>query len=284
MIARKILAVSVLAGLAMFAGCGGETDDPDSLKRAGEAALESGNFNRAINIFKEALNKKPSDRDLLYNLGLSFKRFDMPDSALGYFRRARILYPRDRAVNRELMELCPLFGDYDCAIYAIAMLVATGDNEKIYWGRLAEFYYQTEELPMAVKYYKLILDDTPDNRKYYLYLSGTLSQLGRPAESNEVINNFVDRFGPSAEAYANIAINYINLKEIDKAEEYFRKSVAVNPDNVPIWINLANVLSEHDSRAKKQEALEIYKTFESQVPKMYRLDSLIPALEAELGQ
>lgn len=282
--AKKTLSALVLAGLMMLAGCGGQSDDVDSLKKAGELALESGDFNKAINIFKDALTKKPSDRDLLYNLAISFKRFDMPDSALTYFKRARILYPRDRAVNMELIELCPVFGDYEGAINAIAMLVVTGDNEKIYWARLAEFYYQNKDLPMAARYYKLILDDNPENRTYYLYLSNTLSQLGRLTESNEVMNRSIERFGPSAEAYANIAVNYINLKMLDKAEEYFQKSLAVNPENIPVWINLANVLSEQGGRSKKEEALEIYKRFESQTPEVYRLDSLIPALEAELGQ
>ncbi len=72
------------------------------------------------------------------------------------------------------------------------------------------------------------------------------------------------------------------MKDIPNGEKYFRLSVEANPSNIPVWINLANVLTEEKDVAKKKEALEIYKKYQSQTPKAFKLDSLIPALEAEL--
>jgi predicted Zn-dependent protease len=69
---------------------------------------------------------------------------------------------------------------------------------------------------------------------------------------------------------------------LDKAEEFMRKSVAVNPNNVPIWINLANLLSEQKDINKKKEALQIYKKYLKETPKAYKLDSLIIVMEKEI--
>jgi len=274
----------IIGALIIFAGCSGEKGNVEEFKRNGDIAFRAGDINRAINLFREGLEIKPSDRDLLFNTGICFKRLDMLDSALVYFRRAKVLYRHDRQVNQELVHLCPIFGDYDCGINAIATLVALGDNEKIYWSRLAELYYRKGEMAMAAKYYKLMIADNPDNQQTYLLLATTLAQMGKTDESNAFLQAAIDRFGPSQEAYTNMAVNYITKKDMKKAEEYFRKSLALKPDNVPVWINLANVLSSTDSRAKKLEALEIYKKYREQTPAIYNLDSLIPALEQETKQ
>lgn len=282
--AKCITAAILFAGLFLTFGCGDKTADAGKLTMEGHRALENGELNQAVNLFKKALLEKPSDRDLLYYLGVSFKRLDLPDSAYSYFRRAKILYVHDREINREIIDMAPMYGDYDDAINAIAVMVLIGDNEKMYWPRLAELHYRNQDMYMAAKYCRLIIADDPESKDYYLYLSRSLSQLGKIGESNDVLFDALDKFGPSSEAYANIAVNYISMNNAPKAEEFFRKSLAVNPSSVPTWINLANVLTEQNDRTKKEEALGIYRQYYEQTPPAYKLDSIIPALETELGR
>jgi tetratricopeptide (TPR) repeat protein len=276
---KILLAVSII--LILASGCG-ESEKKSDLKTDGMKALESSDFLKAINYFRDALQDNPSDRDLLYYLGLSYKRYDMFDSAYAYFKRAHILYVRDREINQELLDLCPMYGDFDGAINAIAVLITTGDNEKMYYSQLAEFYLQKGENSMAIKYYKLLIDENPDDKRWYLRVAGLLTEEQKFDQSIGFLNQLNERFGPSAEAYANLAINYISTKQLDKAEDAFRTSLSLDPENIPVWINLANLLTERDNREKKAEALEIYKKYYSQTPKFYNLDSLIPALEEEL--
>lgn len=281
---RFLLFWAALLCLVFAAQCGKETKDTDALFQAGRQALDSGDFGTAINLFREAVEQKPSDKDLLYYLALSYKRFDLIDSAYYYFRRARVYSPRDRDINKELVELCPIYGDYDCAINAIAVMVMTGDNEKMYWPVLAELYLRRDDADMAVKYYQLLIDDDPDNKTYYLPLAAILSRMGRFEQSNQVLLTADKRLGPSPEVFTNIAVNYINLNKLNEAEEFFRKSLAVRPDNIPVWINLAQLLSGRDDLARKREALEIFRRYQAETPPAYNLDSIITALEAELGE
>lgn len=279
----NLLRTVLIACLLLISGCGdGKKTDGDP-KSAGLEALESGRYMKAVGIFKGALVDNPSDRDLLYNLGISYKKLDMFDSALVYLQRGRLFYIRDRGINKELADLCPIYGDFQCAIDAIAALIETGDNEKMYWARLAELYYRNKDKLMAVKYYKLLLHEFPDRKNYYIYLSGSLSELFRYEESNNFLNQCLDKFGPAPEVYANLGTNFLSLKQFDKAEQAYRGSLALNPENVPIWINLAHMLTIGDDRVRKTEALEIYKKYINQTPKFYNLDSIIPALEAELS-
>jgi tetratricopeptide (TPR) repeat protein len=281
---KELRYLLILSAMIIIGGCGEAARDTNMLKQQGAAAFKSKNFTQAINLCREGLKAKPSDRDFLYYLGVSYAKLDLYDSAMIYIRRAKVLYPHDRDINRQLVQLCPKFQDFDCALRAIAVLIMTGDNEKMYWPQLAEYNYRNDELLLAVKYYKLALADNPDIPNYYLYLSVVLGQLGKLEEAINYLNRSIDRFGPSEESYANMGTMYINLRRFDKAEECFRSSLALNPDNISIWINLANILTTFDNREKKLEGLEIYKKYRAQTPEMYNLDSLIPALEKELGQ
>ncbi len=74
------------------------------------------------------------------------------------------------------------------------------------------------------------------------------------------------------------------MAKFDKAEIYFRKAIEFDPKNVSLWINLAHTLNEQGSREKKEEALAIYKLYYIDTPELFKLDSLIKALEIELGQ
>jgi tetratricopeptide (TPR) repeat protein len=274
----------VAIGLFFMFGCGQGKNDTTDLTAKGRAALEDGEFIKAVNIFREALDQKPSDRDLLFLMGTAFKKLDMFDSAIVYFKRGKILYNHDRDINEELVELCPLFGDYGGALSAIATLVLLGDNERMYWYRLAELYYYDRQLTMAVKYYKLLIDEDPQRASIYLKLSHTLSELGKYDEAVEVLHQCIDSIGPTPEAWANLGLNYLSLNRFDDAEVAFRSSLALDSDNVPVWVNLANLLSSTINREKKKEALSIYRRYREQIPPAYKADSLISTLEAELGE
>jgi len=272
----------ILPILLLISGCGEEPVDTALLKQQGIHAYELKNFNEAVNYCRLGLKALPSDRDFLYYLGVSYAKLDLYDSAMVYIRRAKVLYPRDRDINKQLIQLCPKFEDYECALRAIAVLVASGDNEKMYWPQLADFNYRVGNYILAVQYYKMALDNNPNIANYYFYLSIILGQMGKFQEAIDYLEKSIERFGPSEESYANIGTMYINLRNYDKAEENFRSSLAINQDNISVWINLANILSMSEDVNKKREALEIYKKYQSQTPAMYNLDSLIPALEEEL--
>ena len=279
---KKATYISILLMALLIIGCG-TTKNLDTLKREGKAALEQGQSDRAISLFREAYKQAPSDRDAIVGLASAYEKALQVDSAYYYYRKAKVLYKNDREVNRKLLQLAPGFKDYDVAFRAIASMVNTGDNEKLYWPQLAELYYLDKQYHKAAEYYSLMIEDDSSNAYNYLSLAGVLSLGQRPDEANKVLLKAVEKFGPRPEYYTNIAVNYANQSKFKEAEKYFRKSLELNHDNVPTWINLANVLTAQKSRDKKLEALQIYKTYKDQTPAFYNLDSVIAGLQTELG-
>ncbi len=280
----KVIAAVLIAPviIALLFRCSGDTGDINQLREKGRRAMGRGEYKQAVEIYRRAFRLEPSDRDILYGLGMAYKKSFQHDSALVVFRRARILFVHDREINQQLLEVCPQVKDFDCAINAINSLVFTGDNEKQYWSRLADFYYHNEQYDMASKYYGLLMADNPDNPRNYMFLSGSFSIMRKFAEANEVLLKGIERFGPTPEVFINIAVNYINLKNYPEAEDYLRRALELDPGNIPTMINLANVLSSQDSRGKKMEALEIYKNCKNLAPEVFKVDSLINVLQTEL--
>ncbi len=279
---KNMAYILILLTALIIIGCG-TTKDLETLKSEGQAALDEGKSDLAISIFREAYNQAPSDRDAIVGLASAFEKALLTDSAYYYYRKAKVLYKSDREVNRKLLQLAPGFKDYDVAFRAIAAMVNTGDNEKLYWPQLAELFYMDKQYHEAAKYYSLMIEDDSSNAYNYLSLAGVLALGQRPDEANKILLKAVEKFGPRPEYYTNIAVNYANQSKFKDAEKYFRLSLELNHDNVPTWINLANVLTAQKSRDKKLEALQIYKTYKDQTPAFYNLDSVIAGLQTELG-
>ncbi len=280
---RRLAIFLILAGLAAIISCG-ETEDFDSLADEGLAAYHKDDYNEAIHLFGKALHLKPSDRDMLYNIGSAFLKLDLLDSALVYFHRANILYPADYAINKELFRLCTLTEDYECALSAVRMMIANGDNEEMFWIPLADLNFFIGNFKLAKKYYQQLIDKEPREGRYRWNLSECFARLNKPEEAIRVLKEAIVLLGPNPVAYSQIAVNHITLREFDQAEIYFRKAIEFEPQNVSLWINLAHTLNEQNSREKKKEALAIYKLYYIDTPEMFKLDSLIKVLEVELEQ
>ncbi len=277
----KFFLYAAIFGL-LVASCGESNKDFDTLKIEGEKAFGAGDYGKAINLLRKAYSIRPSDRDVLFELGQTFKKLSTYDSALAYFKRGKLLYTNDRPINREVLELSMAANNNRDALMAISTLIATGDNEKMYWPFLAELNYREKNYTSAVHYYQLLLKAYPEKADYYLAQSGILAQLGRFEESNEVLGLGIQNFGPTVEFCTNMAINYLKMKNYTKAEEYTRMSLKLEPNSVPIWLNLANLLSDQNDKAKKREGLEIFKKYREGAPEGFKIDSLIGVLEAEL--
>jgi len=275
------LAVAIFAGFLSMS-CGSDRDFA-AKQEAGQKAFEEGDYNKAVNLFREAYLIQPSNRDVLYELGRTFKKLSLYDSALAYFKRGKLLYSNDRPINKEILDLSIGANDTKGALGAIASLIASGDNEKMYWPLMAELNYRENNLSLAAHYYQLLIKDNPRQANYFLMLSRVLAQMGDFEQSNGVLNLAIEAFGPSPEFYNNLAINYMKMKDLARTEEYMRMSLKLDTTSAPMWINLANILSDEGSRAKKQEALKIYKKYQKDAPPGFKIDSLIQALESELN-
>ena len=273
----------ILALFLAIISCG-ESENYDSLAKDGLAAYQQADYSEAVYQYGKALHLKPSDREMLFNMGMAFAKLDLLDSALIYMHRADILYPADYEINKELFRLCTLTEDYGCALSSVQMMIANGDNEEMFWIPLADLNFFLSKYNLARKYYQLLIEDDPKEGRYRWNLSECFARMNKPDEAIRVLKEAIAELGANPVAYSQIAVNHITKREFAQSEVYYRKAIEFDSRNVSLWVNLAHVMAEQESREKKEEALAIYKLYFIDTPELFKLDSLIDALETELGQ
>lgn len=269
----------------LLASCGRKSESFEALKSQGQRAFLNAKYADARRYFIKALTIKPSDRDLLYYTGLSYKRDYIYDSALSYLRRADLLYPGNREVNLEIYEAAVAAKSWTYAAGAIDVLVATGDPPDRYLDILAQIYTELDE-PLNIAYYlRKLVAAKPDNPAYYVRLINALLAADSIDAASIVSDSAMSRFGRSNELVACQANIDAYKGNFAQAEKVLRSLLTTDTtqDNIYAYkLNLANILSTQKDKTKKREAIALYKEIRGQMKEQAKVDSLITELEKSL--
>lgn len=278
---RKFMFAVLLVGF--LGGCSKEPQTVDELSRAGEKAFDNHEYARARKHLTKAVAQKPSDRHLLYLLGISYQRDFLYDSAYHYLKRLDLLFPGDREVNLRLYKIAKTVKEWKSVIKAIHVLVETGDSGEQYHAELADLNLKIENYKVAYYFYRKLLEVEPNNPNYYLLVANLAAQLDSLNISLAVIDSALERFGDRDEFLMNKGLYLAVKKRYEESEAIFRYLLDKDSSSLPTKLNLANALATQDDRAKKREALQLYLQIRPMADEVLRLDSMIGALRKELN-
>lgn len=266
-------------------GCGKEPQTFEEYKSAGEKAFLDGNYSKARNYLKGALEINSTDRNILYLLGVSYERDYIYDSALVYLKRADILFKNDREINKELYKISKELQDWNNAIKAINVMVASGDDINNYLPELVNYNIKIEHFGVAYHYAEKLLKSQPDNPDWYIQFANLAAEIDSLEVALATIDDAIERFGEKDEFLLNRGIYLTAQGKHLKAEKIFRN--LLDKDTLhfaPYRMNLAHVLASQDDIKKKKEAYKIYKTLQEEgTDAKFRIDSMITDLEKQLN-
>ncbi|MFQ6008233.1 MAG: tetratricopeptide repeat protein [Candidatus Zixiibacteriota bacterium] len=270
--------------LCFLCNCGQDPKTVEQLQQAGEEAFVNQDYAKARSYLLQAVAKKPSDPQLLYLLGISYQRDYLYDSAFYYLKRAAILYPDDRETNLALYEVAKALGDWKSAIKAIHVLIKTGDASEQYDRELAELNLRNENYHVAYHFYRKLLEREPDNPNHYLIVANLAISLDSVDAALRVIDSAIGQFGQREELQLNKGMYLIAAGKYQESEAIFRSLLAQDSTSTAYKLNLANALASQDSKAKKEEAYQLYQDIKEKVGPKFKVDSLLQALKEELHE
>ena len=279
---KKINIILILI-LLYFGACSQKTATFDELVQSGQKSLTKENYAEARELLKQALKIKPSDRNALYFLGLAYQRDHIFDSALIYYKRGDLLYPKDRELNLGVFRCAMETKDWKNARDAVKVLIETGDPKSKYIDVLISLNISLKLYTVAFRDLKEKLNLTPDDPNTYLQLSNVAAQIDSLDYALEVMDMALARFGEKQEFMMNKAMYLTAMREYLKAEKLLRKILSQDTTVIPVKINLANVLSAQKNRDKKMEAYRLYKELQPLVSDVFKIDSTLKSLEIELN-
>jgi tetratricopeptide (TPR) repeat protein len=94
-----------------------------------------------------------------------------------------------------------------------------------------------------------------DSPEEMFYASDLLIERGHVAEAHQLLLRLVSRFPQFGRAWNHLGFLYeTNFRDFAKAEEYYRKALAISPEYPATWHNYAVLLSQQE-RWPELEAL-----------------------------
>ncbi|MFC1838822.1 glycosyltransferase family 39 protein [Thermodesulfobacteriota bacterium] len=122
-----------------------------------------------------------------------------------------------------------------------------GFNNSFFAGDLAEKLFQDGNLEGAEKYFKISIEEYPDEVDHYINYSALLSETGRPAVAIEYLKK-AEKLTMShhkrGEWFNNMGTAFFKLGEKTKAIEYLTKAVEFAPKEELFWSNVASIYGE----------------------------------------
>ena len=230
----------------------------------GMNAYENGDYDTAVNEFKEAISYDGSNADYYIHLGMAYVEQKSYDEALGYFNQAEGCAENDdqkALLNRGRGIACLYQGDYQTAIkwFGDALNISSQSNDI----RIDTLYYKAEaeqksgDYQAAVQSYGQIIDLKDDagtrmlrgmaymqlqdyasaekdlyaaikqsRKSYAVYrtLYSALEAQGKDDEAKQVLNDALQLSGSSGEDYYNRGMIYVNLQDYTNAADMLNKS------------------------------------------------------------
>lgn len=267
--------------LAFLLGCSGGPKTVDEFLAAAKNSYEQGNYFEARKYLAQAIKLKPTDKEVIYQMGRNYAAENMYDSAFAHLSRADKLYPNDRRINELLHDMCVETEHWQEAIQALFALSRTGDPPEMHYKEIAEHAKQGKIGNMAEFYFGKLVEQYPDSMMYYVSQAEGAYWMEEPDKSAEIITEAIKRLGDRPLLLSELGKYYGLNGNLDEAEKTLRILVAKD-STIINQLQLATTLAFQKSRSKKEEAYALFKKLRDKSPDMSRVDSILSSLEKEL--
>lgn len=158
----------VLAIALGLAACGGENAAVKGHFEQGNELARSGDYDKAIEEYKAALQEKPNNVSVLTNLGVAYYNIGQLDQAIAQYQAALKTAPNDADIH----------------------------------SNLAAAYVQQGKLDQALAEYQRAIELKPDLAQAHYGLGVIYGQQGKTDEAIEAFNKFVE-FDPGTDPIAS---------------------------------------------------------------------------------
>lgn len=168
--------------------------------------FSSGQYGKAIESFKEALEKDATKRVVWSNLAASYARMDRSADAIKAYEKALSLEPAEEAPSDAV--LCEKIG----GLYSEQK---NGEKTIEFYQKAAELHKPTNPKDAAFNYYNVGVNQT---------------NLGRKAEAVKSFQKATEADPTLAESYYQLGVTLLGMNKIADSLGHFKKYVEIAPD------------------------------------------------------
>lgn len=172
-------------------------------------------------------------------------------------------------------------GNYDKAIETYKKALAIDSLSTLVNYEIAFSYFKKGAYEEAIKHADIVIDQNGKSmREAYTIKGSALDVLGRTRESIKLFEKAIKKYQDDYLLYFNLAVNYLKLNELDKAQENLIQAIMVNPDHTSSHFYLAKI---NDNKHNTIQALLAAHYFLLLEPKTTRSDEAYDILMRNFG-
>lgn len=219
---------------------------PILIYNSGRLALAKGDTDKAIELFKEVIEKQPMFVKAYNTLGALYEDLGDLESAIAYYELAYSISP---ANTDRLIALSKLYTNRNEPEKAEAILKEAIDETRqdisTSWLLMGEVYLLKKENHQAMEILGKAHKQNPSDIAIMQGLAEACRRVGQPEKAIELYKSIL-RINPAhADAYYYIGKTYLEMNIKDKAIENIKKAWELNPFSKEIIADL-RALAEKD--------------------------------------
>jgi tetratricopeptide (TPR) repeat protein len=225
-------------------------------------AMKRKEFEKAIPLFKKAINEKPDFVEGYNQLGICYNELEKDSLALETYtagiekdKNYVILYHNRANIYKKMGNFEAAKGDYLTAL----KLNPTMNTE---YYSLAVMYMQQNNNKLAQQYFDLATQSGVSIEEYFIDYSAFLSKTKQHLKGEEILLKGIKQYPKNYDLLINLASNYSDQNEEEKNAQILKKAILLNPKKADAYYNLGNyyLLSKKDlTNAEKNYQLAIAK-------------------------
>lgn len=211
-------------------------DDPahaDASHLLGLVRFRNRDFESAIRLIREAIQRDPDNPIYHGNLGNVFKDAGRPTEAIAAYRRALEIDPGYAEINNNLGYVLQIGGKTDEAIAHYRKAIGSRpDNYRAHYnlGNALALSGRNEE---AVAAFREAAGLNPGFADTWDHLGIALQRLGRAAEAEACFRRWIQIQPDSADAFHALALELQQQGRLAEAFDAYKRAIALRPDLLP---------------------------------------------------
>lgn len=226
------------------------------LHNLGLACAQASQLSESIDYFKQAIELAPHIPAFHNNLGNAYKRTKQFNLAqIHYFEALRLKSPYPE-VHNNLGGLYYQQGQIQEAILQFEKSLHIQPQQTHTRKNLANSYMQQNRLTEAILHFKKILESTPDDLTIIHNLGMALSILKQYKEAYPFLKQVLQQDPNSIEILYQLAVIEFSFGHLDEAKKLYLKLLALKKDHNYAIHNLATIYLRQNN---KEKALDYYR-------------------------
>lgn len=210
----------------------------NDLIEEGKTYYNNGEYDKAIEIFKKAVELYPNDDDNYYWLGRSYYQNEQYEEAINSLLKAIQLVPNSPEYWAMLGISYGINGQIEEAIKSLLKAAELNPDDSSNWYNLGYAYINNEQYQESIEPLLKATELNPDDRESWCFLGNSYLAL---KDNNNAVYSFerAIEINPNySDAWNNYGVALQRLNRIDEAISAYSKALEIDPNNETAKNNL----------------------------------------------